>query len=92
MKYTAEEVRARVNKAWQNHDEQGRVFITMGDAKALVETILPERIKVGVSDADVDAVIESVSHINTDGMDGDSWDRILVRAAFEHFTKGDRYE
>jgi len=28
-----------------------------------------------------------MSHVNTDGMDGDSWDRILVRAALEHFAK-----
>lgn len=42
----------------------------------------------GVSDADVEAVIKSAERVNTDGMDGDTWDRILVRYALTHFAKG----
>lgn len=35
-------------------------------------------------DRAVEEVIASVLHVDIDGMDGDSWDRILVRAALKH--------
>lgn len=37
----AEETRKRVESAWHNHDDSGRVVISMKDAMLLVETLLP---------------------------------------------------
>ena len=46
-------------------------------------TRLLEAVNRPVSDDDVDNAILAVRHVDTEGMEGDSWDKILVRFSIE---------
>lgn len=88
--YSVEQIRAAsesVNAAWCKSDplvlaprchKAAELLNAYADLREQIE-----RAREVVSDAHVERIIKSVAHVSTDGMDGDSWDRILVRAALE---------